>query len=76
MDTHLNRVLFSRAFVKMAACAVLSAGCLPMAAYAESDEVNAVQMVQQQKTITGQVVDSKGETIIGCLLYTSDAADD
>lgn len=65
MDTHLNRVLFSRAFVKMATCAVLSAGCLPMAAYAESDEVNAVQMVQQQKTITGQVVDSKGETIIG-----------
>lgn len=65
MDTHLNHVLFSRAFVKMATCAVLSAGCLPMAAYAVSDEVNAVQVVQQQKTITGQVVDSKGESIIG-----------
>ena len=65
MDTHLNRVLFSRAFVKMAACAVLSVGCLPMAAYAESDEVAAVKTVQQTKTISGQVVDSKGETIIG-----------
>lgn len=65
MDTHLNRVLFSRAFVKMAACAVLSVGCLPMAAYAESDEVAAVKTVQQTKTISGQIVDSKGETIIG-----------
>ena len=65
MDTHLNHVLFSRAFVKMATCAVLSVGCLPMAAYAVSDEVNAVQVVQQQKTITGRVVDSKGESIIG-----------
>ncbi len=36
MNTQLNRMLFSRAFVKVSACVVLSAGCLPMATYAES----------------------------------------
>lgn len=65
MNTHLNRVLFSRAFVRMAACAALSAGFVPMVAYAEPDDVAAVEVIQQQKTVTGQVVDSKGETIIG-----------
>lgn len=65
MNTHLNRMLFSRAFVKVSACVVLSAGCLPMAAYAESVEAPVVESVLQQKTISGKVVDSKGESIIG-----------
>ena len=65
MNTHLNRVLFSRAFVRMAACAVLSAGCLPMAVYAESHEALSVQDVLQNKTVSGKIVDSKGESIIG-----------
>ena len=64
MDAHLDRVLFSRAFVKVAACAVLSAG-LPLAVYAEPGSVTATEAVQQTKTVTGQIVDSKGETIIG-----------
>lgn len=65
MNTHLNRVLFSRAFVRMAACAVLSAGCLPMAVYAASGEAPSVQSVLQNRTISGKIVDSKGEAIIG-----------
>ena len=65
MNTHLNRMLFSRAFVKVSACVVLSAGCLPMAAYAESVEAPVVESVLQQKAISGKVVDSKGESIIG-----------
>ncbi len=64
MDAHLDRVLFSRAFVKVAACAVLSVG-LPLAVYAEPGSVTATEAVQQTKTVTGQIVDSKGETIIG-----------
>ena len=46
-------------------CGVLSAGCLPMAAYAESVEAPVVESVLQQKAISGKVVDSKGESIIG-----------
>ena len=65
MNTHLNRMLFSRAFVKVSACVVLSAGCLPMAAYAEFVEAPVVESVLQQKAISGKVVDSKGESIIG-----------
>lgn len=65
MNTHLNRMLFSRAFVKMSACVVLSAGCLPIAAYAESVDAPVVESVLQQKAISGKVVDSKGESIIG-----------
>ena len=65
MNTHLNRVLFSRAFVRMAACAVLSVGCLPMAVYAASGEAPSVQSVLQNRTISGKIVDSKGEAIIG-----------
>lgn len=49
MNTHLNRMLFSRAFVKVSACVVLSAGCLPMAAYAESVEAPVVESVLQQR---------------------------
>lgn len=64
MDAHLNRVLFSRAFLKVAACAVFAAG-LPLAVCAESVGTPATEAVQQTKTVTGQVVDSKGETIIG-----------
>lgn len=65
MNTHLNRMLFSRAFVKVSACVVLSAGCLPMATYAESVGAPVVETVLQQKAISGKVVDSKGESIIG-----------
>ena len=65
MNTQLNRMLFSRAFVKMSACVVLAAGSLPMATYAESIEAPVVESVLQQKTVSGKVVDSKGETIIG-----------
>lgn len=65
MNTQLNRMLFSRAFVKMSACVVLSAGCLPMATYAESVGAPVVEIVLQQKAISGKVVDSKGESIIG-----------
>lgn len=65
MNTQLNRMLFSRAFVKVSACVVLSAGCLPMATYAESVGAPVVETVLQQKAISGKVVDSKGESIIG-----------
>lgn len=65
MITHLNRMLFSRAFVKVSACVALSAGCLPVAAYAESNGAPVVEAVLQQKAISGTVVDSKGEAIIG-----------
>ena len=65
MNTQLNRMLFSRAFVKVSACVVLSAGCLPMATYAESVDAPVVESVLQQKAISGKVVDSKGESIIG-----------
>lgn len=65
MNTYLNRMLFSRAFVKVSACVVLSAGCLPMATYAESVGAPVVETVLQQKAISGKVVDSKGESIIG-----------
>ena len=65
MNTQLNRMLFSRAFVKVSACVVLSVGCLPMAAYAESVDAPVVESVLQQKAISGKVVDSKGESIIG-----------
>lgn len=49
MNTHLNRMLFSRAFVKVSACVVLSAGCLPMAAYAESVDAPVVERVSCSK---------------------------
>lgn len=65
MNTQLNRMLFSRAFVKVSACVVLSAGCLPVAAYAESNGTLVVETVLQKKAISGKVVDSKGEAIIG-----------
>lgn len=65
MNTQLNCMLFSRAFVKVSACVVLSAGCLPMATYAESVGAPVVETVLQQKAISGKVVDSKGESIIG-----------
>lgn len=53
MNTQLNRMLFSRAFVKVSACVVLSAGCLPMATYAESVGALVVETVLQQKAISG-----------------------
>lgn len=64
MITHLNRMLFSRAFVKMSACVALSAGCLPVAAYAESNGAPVVEAVLQQKAISGTVVDSKVKPLL------------
>lgn len=65
MDTHGNRALFSRAMVKVAACTMLAAG-LPLAMYAEAGDTEAaVIAAQQTRTVSGQVVDSNGESIIG-----------
>ena len=65
MDTHGNRALFSRAMVKVAACAMLTAG-LPQAMLAETGNAEAAVMAAQQtRTVNGQVVDSNGESIIG-----------
>ena len=65
MDTHGNRALFSRAMVKVAACTMLAAG-LPLAMYAEAGNTEAaVIAAQQTRTVSGQVVDSNGESIIG-----------
>lgn len=65
MNTRLNRMLFSRPLMTMSACIAFSISSLPMAAYAESYEAPIVQSVLQSKTITGKVVDSNGEAIIG-----------
>lgn len=65
MDTHGNRALFSRAMVKVAACTMLAAG-LPLAMYAEAGNTEAaVIAAQQTRTVSGLVVDSNGESIIG-----------
>ena len=65
MDTHGNRALFSRAMVKVAACAMLTTG-LPLAMYAEAGNIEAAMMAAQQtRTVSGQIVDSTGESIIG-----------
>lgn len=65
MNTHLNRMLFSRVFVKVSTCVVLAAGCLPSVLYAESSGKPIVQDILQNKSVSGRVVDSKGEAIIG-----------
>lgn len=65
MNAHLNRMSLSRTFVAMSACMAFSASYLPMAAYAESHGVPIVQSVLQSKSVSGRVVDSKGEAIIG-----------
>ena len=65
MDTHGNRALFSRAMVKVAACTMLAAG-LPLAMYAEAGNTEAaVIAAQQTRTVSGQVGDLHGESIIG-----------
>lgn len=64
MDTHLNRVLFSSTFIRLAACAVLSAGFFPMV-HAETSEISTAGIMQQSRTVTGKVLDPKGETVIG-----------
>lgn len=69
MNTQLNRMLFSRAFVKVSACVVLSAGCLPMATYAESVGAPVVETVLQQKAISGKVVDSKVSPLLVQILW-------
>lgn len=69
MNTQLNRMLFSRAFVKVSACVVLSAGCLPMATYAESVGAPVVETVLQQKSISGKVVDSKVSPLLVQILW-------
>ena len=51
--------------VKVAACAMLTAG-LPQAMLAETGNAEAAVMAAQQtRTVSGQVVDSNGESIIG-----------
>ena len=65
MDTHSERALFGRSFVKVAACSVLAACCLPFTAHANVNESMVTEVVQQTKQISGQIVDSKGESIIG-----------
>lgn len=65
MNTHSECMLFSRTMVKIAACAMFAAG-LPVTMYAESGNTKDLTMaVQQTKHLTGQVVDKKGESIIG-----------
>lgn len=45
MDTHLNRVLFNSTFIRLAACAVLSAGFFPMV-HAETSEISTAGIMQ------------------------------
>lgn len=65
MKTHLERMLFSRTFMRLTACAVLSGAHFPVTVFAETTDVEITQNILQRKTVNGQVVDSKGETIIG-----------
>lgn len=65
MKTHLERMLFSRTFMKLTTCAVLSGAYFPVTVFAETTDVEITQNILQRKTVNGQVVDSKGETIIG-----------
>lgn len=65
MKTHLERMLFSRTFMRLTACAVLSGAYFPVTVFAETTDVEITQNILQRKTVNGQVVDSKGETIIG-----------
>lgn len=65
MDAQLNRAPLGRTFMKWATYAVLSAGCLPIAAYADTDDSSVAEVMQQSRVITGRVVDSEGESIIG-----------
>lgn len=65
MKTHLERMLFSRTFMRLTACAVLSGAYFPVTVFAKTTDVEITQNILQRKTVNGQVVDSKGETIIG-----------
>lgn len=58
-------MLFSRTFMKLTTCAVLSGAYFPVTVFAETTDVEITQNILQRKTVNGQVVDSKGETIIG-----------
>lgn len=58
-------MLFSRTFMRLTACAVLSGAYFPVTVFAETTDVEITQNILQRKTVNGQVVDSKGETIIG-----------
>lgn len=62
MNENLKRVLSSRTFIKFATCTMFAGGYLPMT-YATSG--NTVDIVQQQKNVTGTITDAKGEPIIG-----------
>lgn len=73
MDTHLNRGLFSSTFIRLAACAVLSAGFFPMV-HAETSEISTAGIMQQSRTVTGKVLDPKGETVIGANVYEQERA--
>ena len=67
MKTHENRALFSKAVLKAATCLFLAAGASvsPAFAFPEMAESMGIEVVQQSGTITGKVVDSSGEAIIG-----------
>lgn len=65
MDTHSEHSLKSSRFTKVAAYTMLAACCLPFSSYAEINAPDLIASVQQNKSISGKIVDSKGETIIG-----------
>ncbi len=62
MNDNLKRVLFSRIFIRITACTMLAAGYLPRV-YATSGYT--IDIVQQQKQMTGKITDVKGNPIIG-----------
>lgn len=67
MNTHENRVSFSKAVLKAATCFFLVAGVSMSPAFAFSETVGTMEteVVQQSAIITGKVIDSNGEPIIG-----------
>ena len=66
MKTHLDRMLFSQAFMKTAvACVLLSAGAVSLAAASDEGMARMTEVVQQTKAVRGSVVDANGIPVIG-----------
>ena len=67
MNTHENRALFSKAVLKATICLFLAVGASVSQAFAFSEvtETMRTEIVQQTGTITGKIIDSNGEAIIG-----------
>lgn len=68
MKSHENRLLFSRALLRAAACLAFSTGVgvAPLMASSENSSLHEVAAIQQQTvTLTGTVTDKNGEPIIG-----------